>query len=107
MTALHLSCREGNLKIVQYLLTSQGSGNVQAMVDQAGNTALHWACHNGHLAIVQYLLESNETAAAPMPLLNAEERYNNHGQTALHMASTQRHFAVVLYLIRRYPTMND
>ena len=50
---LHLACRGGDLKIVQYLLSKGSEINAQ---DIDGYSCLHYAAYNKHQDIVKFLI---------------------------------------------------
>ena len=41
LTALHISCHEGHVDVVKFLLKSKANLEIQ---DNEGNTALHYSC---------------------------------------------------------------
>lgn len=57
---LHLACRFGTLKIVEYLvkLNSDSPTTDLDVIDAGGNLPLHHACLGGNLDIVNYILEA-------------------------------------------------
>jgi len=56
---LQFAIKEGNLEVVQYLLSSNIGFDVEARNGE-GQTALHLACLHGRLEIIKYLLKEHK-----------------------------------------------
>jgi len=87
-TALMYACETGYAQIVQILLDSQASVDVQ---DYAGWTALMLACHGGYTSIVSKLLDCKAVA-------NIED---SEGMTAFMIACKQGHLDIVQLLLEQ------
>ena len=90
-SSLLQACKEGNIYLVQEVLSSPSCGLLAC--DDDGNTALHLAADQGHLAMVQELADRYNTPSAGK---------NTKGQTPLHLASMRGHSAVVEALTQRF-----
>lgn len=55
-TVLHMTCGNGNIEILDYLLPLVPAALLPAQ-NNSQSTALHWACINSHLAVVQKLVQ--------------------------------------------------
>nr|GEY84957.1 hypothetical protein [Tanacetum cinerariifolium] len=66
-TALHMASANGNIDIVNYLISNKVDVNARNVED---NTPLHWACLNGHIEIVKILI----IAGADVSRLNKHEQ---------------------------------
>jgi len=87
-TALMYACEEGHVHIVQILLDSQASLDVQ---DYAGWTALMLACYGGYTTIVSKLIDCKAN-------VNIED---SEGMTAFMIACKQGHVDIVELLLRQ------
>ena len=90
------ACIQGQLDIIQYLLTSpelQEHLDIHYQ-DNSYRNALIWACYQGHLDIVQYLLTSPD-------LQDHANIYHqdNYGKNALMYACINGHLNIVEYLL--------
>ena len=90
---LFLAINEGNLEIVQYLIT-QGA-NIESKTKD-GLTPLHFASGNNDIKIVEYLITQGA---------NIESKAND-GFTPLHFASRYGHIKIVEYLITHGANIN-
>ncbi|CAK9264898.1 unnamed protein product [Sphagnum jensenii] len=84
-TPLHLSLEEGHAKVVQFLLTSCNTLDLE-VENVAGQTPLHLATLGGHDEVVKVWLEHAK--------LNLKVK-NKEGNTPLHLASLGGHVKVV------------
>ncbi|XP_063903909.1 uncharacterized protein LOC135123308 [Zophobas morio] len=85
-TPLLLSCKIGNLKLVDYFVKSGVEIN---RVNENGCTPLYLASLNGHDTVVKYLTTVGGDC----------NRANNNGGLPLHVASFNGHESVVKYLV--------
>ncbi|KAG4306596.1 hypothetical protein PORY_000584 [Pneumocystis oryctolagi] len=83
-TALHMASANGNLNVVQFLLSQLSKTNDKhkyiSIQNEQGNTPLHWAALNGHLEVVSLLVKEGadlyiQNKAQKTPLSDAES-YN-------------------------------
>merc|ERR1712100_435698 len=79
-TPLFMSCQEGHLDIVRFLLSEDVAADVQ-QADRNGQTALDVAAYLNHLSIVRALCQAGASSA-----------------NALTYAQQQGHGAIVAYL---------
>ncbi|KAK7206333.1 putative cytoplasmic ankyrin-repeat protein [Myxozyma melibiosi] len=96
-TPLHMACANGNLDIVEYILShfptsSTDTTTPVTLKNDSGNTPLHWACLNGHQAIVEKLCD-----AGADPFVK-----NLAGQDALFQAENNEKLEVVDYILTRF-----
>ena len=85
-TALYWAAREGQLQVLQHLLSSGADVN---MKNKFGKTALHEAARKGYLQVLQHLLSSGA---------DVNEK-DIGGNTALHDAADRGHLQVLQYLL--------
>ena len=86
-TAIHISCSNGNLPIVEYLI-----GKQKVDIDTKGydeRTPLQCACKGSHLQIAEYLIIHGAN-------INAKD---NNGNYVIHYASNSDLLQIVKYLI--------
>ncbi|KAG4301977.1 hypothetical protein PCANB_002027 [Pneumocystis canis] len=85
-TALHMASANGNLNVVEFLLSqlpkTSHERNYISIQNQRGNTPLHWAAMNGHLEVVCKLVKEGadlhiQNDVQKTPLSEAEF----HGKT--------------------------
>ncbi|KAG4301514.1 hypothetical protein PCK1_002227 [Pneumocystis canis] len=85
-TALHMASANGNLNVVEFLLSQLSKINHErhyiSIQNHRGNTPLHWAAMNGHLEVVCRLVKEGadlhiQNDVQKTPLLEAEF----HGKT--------------------------
>ena len=95
-TPLHVAARNGNQRIVNFLIRLRANLNLR---NKDGYTPLHLAARYDHQPIVETLIRSGA-------YINLR---NNHGWTPLHLAAKNNHQAVVETLIRAGadPTLKD
>ena len=86
-TPLIVSCQQGNIQVLKYLL-SKNASLAQAKRND-GATCLSMAAANGHLDVVKYVSEIKPT------LINQR---NNAGQSPLWLASYNGQLEVLKYL---------
>ena len=84
-TALHIASRNGNLKLVDFLITSHA--RVDAF-DSLGNTSLHLACKHGHIDIAKSLLRNKAEL----------ENVNGNGETPIFLAAQNNYLNLVRML---------
>lgn len=60
-TPLHISCHEGHLPVVKYLVENHGGVH---SFDYLGRTPLHLAVHGGNMDVIEYLLDQGAGVAA-------------------------------------------
>eukprot|EP00929_Paragymnodinium_shiwhaense_P119736 TRINITY_DN91636_c0_g1_i1.p1 TRINITY_DN91636_c0_g1~~TRINITY_DN91636_c0_g1_i1.p1 ORF type:complete len:390 (+),score=75.71 TRINITY_DN91636_c0_g1_i1:159-1328(+) len=75
LTPLHLACKTGAIRCVQFLL-EQGADVFHVTSRQ--QTCLHLACHGGHTEVTQLLLQVNSAA---------RDQVDAEGNTALHICA--------------------
>ena len=72
--ALHWSCSEGQVKVVELILENSDSRKIYLNEkDDHGRTALHLACKRGQLSVVELLFEKSQEL---MIDLNATDNMN-------------------------------
>lgn len=89
-TALTISSREGNLKVVEFLLKHDANIN---QLEGGGNSALFWAVFYGHLDVIKLLLQhgadpNKKGTKNKLPIEIAREKGFN--QIAALLASSQK-----------------
>lgn len=80
----------GNLDLVESLLSEDINGELLDSVEDEGNTALMFACSNGREKVVRYLLIKGAKL----------ESCNNYGWTPLMTASYYGHYSIVALLLQ-------
>src|SRR3990167_10232754 len=85
-TALHVAVEEGNMPLVEYLVTT--GADLEAK-NKDGDTALTLASYEGHESIVKFLIEKKA---------NLEAKGKN-GNTPLSLSSLKGHESIVKFLI--------
>ncbi|KAK9370955.1 ankyrin repeat-containing domain protein [Lipomyces kononenkoae] len=97
-TPLHMSCANGHLDIVEYILSkfpaapSAGNLSIVTLQNDSGNTPLHWACLNGHQKIIERLCDCGAD-----PFVK-----NMAGQDCFFQAENNEKLDVVDYLLQRF-----
>mmetsp|Transcript_34796 Transcript_34796/g.81228 ORF Transcript_34796/g.81228 Transcript_34796/m.81228 type:complete len:440 (+) Transcript_34796:104-1423(+) len=87
-TILHWAALEGNLQIMEYLLTTVPNLNVDK-ADGGGDNAIHLAAYNGHLPVVRMLVRAQADTLSQ----------NAGGFVPQELAETRRMWHVVTYLL--------
>ncbi|KAK9234393.1 ankyrin repeat-containing domain protein [Lipomyces kononenkoae] len=102
-TPLHMSCANGHLEIVEYILSkfpsspSATNPSIVTLQNDSGNTPLHWACLNGHQKIIERLCDSGAD-----PFVK-----NLAGQDCFFQAENNEKLDVVDYLLQRFQDVLD
>lgn len=92
------ACRENNLEVIRYLLTSPEL-NIHANISNNSDLALRLAAKEGHLDIIKYLLLSPELA------IHANVETNNH--YAMKTSCVNKHYEMLHFLLTQaYPQEN-
>ena len=89
-SALHYSCDEGNLKIVEILLKANCDCNIRT---NDKKTPLHFTASRGYFDISKLLIENGA-------ILNV---YDNEKNTPLHYSSLNGHFELIKYFLGKLP----
>jgi len=89
-SALHYSCDEGNLKIVEILLKANCDCNIRT---NDKKTPLHFTASRGYFDISKLLIENGA-------VLNV---YDNEKNTPLHYSSLNGHFELIKYFLGKLP----
>ena len=89
-SALHYSCDEGNLKIVEILLKANCETNIK---NKEKKTPLHLASKNGYFDISKKLIENGA-------LLNI---YDSEKNSPLHYASKYNHIELLKFFLGKLP----
>ena len=90
LSALHYSCDEGNLKIVQILIKANCNCNIRT---NDKKTPLHFASLRGYFDISKILIENGA-------ILNV---YDNEKNTPLHYSSMNGHIELLKYFLGKLP----
>ena len=93
-TALHYSCDEGNLKIVEILLDANCNTN---LTNNNNETPLHLSSKNGYFDISKKLIEKGA-------LLNV---YDSEGNTPIHYVCKNNYAEILNYFLTKSPQLND
>ena len=91
-TALHYSCNEGNLKIVEILLNAKCDPNVK---NKEKETPLHFAAKKGYCDICKKLVENGA-------LINI---FNSENNSPFHYACANNYVSIVQYLLTKSPNI--
>ncbi len=89
-SALHYSCDEGNLKIVEILLKANCNCNIRT---NDKKTPLHFTAIRGYFDISKLLIENGA-------VLNV---YDNEKNTPLHYSSMNGHYELLKYFLGKLP----
>ena len=93
-TALHYSCDEGNLKIVEILLNAKCNTNI---VNKKNETPLHLASKRGYFDISKILIEKGA-------LLNVYDSLKN---SPLHYVCKNNYIEILNYFLTKSPQLNE
>ena len=93
-TALHYSCDEGNLKIVEILLNAKCNTNI---VNKKNETPLHLASKRGYFDISKILIEKGA-------LLNVYDSLKN---SPLHYVCKNNYIEILNYFLSKSPQLNE
>ncbi|XP_065839881.1 transient receptor potential cation channel subfamily A member 1-like isoform X2 [Oscarella lobularis] len=93
-TGLHLSCINGHINVLDYLL-QMGAAVTR---DDEGKTPLHFACESGSLGCLELLLEYWKEEA---------DAVDSHKDTALHLAAKGGHGHLVTMLLDQNTSVFD
>ncbi|CAH1774233.1 unnamed protein product [Owenia fusiformis] len=83
-TALHIGCREGNLRMVQTLLEEAADLTWQS---KSGETPLHVAVRYCHLEVAKELLSHMIQFKSKIDAIMLVNQQNSEGETAVHFAA--------------------
>ena len=125
-TPLHVSARNGNFNMVQFLVEHGSKVDIR---NRRKQTPLHWAAHNGHTFIAEYLIKKGANIdavedeggsplswAAYIGQLDIAKLLINHGanihsadmdsNTPLHWACYHGHTHMIAFLIDQGANLN-
>ena len=92
-TPLHVTCYNGHVDIVRYLVSEVGCSS--ACVNKDGDTPLHVACRAGKLGMAKILLTGQNCSEACV-------FKNNYGETVLHYSCRNGWLDVTRKLVEQY-----
>ena len=93
-TALHYSCDEGNLKIVEILLNANCDPNIK---NNEKETPLHLASKHGYFDISKLLIENGA-------IINS---YNSEKNTPFHYVCMNNHVELLKYFLTKDPAIDS